>query len=581
MKRLTFALLSALSALPLVAQMHYERPAISAPTSTMKIVSETGHVYTPAEFLKDTDKNNRPKVIQRTDADVYEGEKTYYSAIINEIESSRGNYVINQAPSAAILVKQEDNKVSLMSPYTHAGEERRYLEGTLDNDKLKFKLPLTIYEDEYCNEQLSLLRYDRENDTYNMVEDSENELVVQIGADGALSLRTSDIEPVLSENPEECIFPEIILGLMSQDIETGEKWWGSCYGGDSRGIWNIEYTPCTLNTAPDEIVFEEWSLGQADPRMKYSLPGWNRIAGVAIDGNDIYIKGISEYCEDSIIKGNIENGIATFSGIQAAGYSENLNEICFFLAAEASIDGNQIVVGEDTSLKMILDMGNKTLTSENVMMLCVVNPTLRQYLNLWYEPMCIANTPEHLNAPLEAPSFSIGMDMIDSGMGYFMNYYIPNINVNGCVLDKAKMYYNVYLNENLFTFTQDKYFNIPEDMTDISAEYTDGGLFIIHHFVYGKDVYAFWFMFENYELYTVGVQSFYMGSDDVLYSSPLNNEDPGFYPTPNSLQSINESAISEEYYTIDGMRIENPQTGLFIKISKMSDGSRKVEKVRR
>lgn len=576
MKRLTFALLSALSALPLVAQMQYERPVISAPTSTMKIVSETGHAYTPAEFLKDTDKNNRPKVIKKTDVNDNEGEKVYYSTVMSEVEDNWGNFVVLETPSAAILVKQEDDKVSLMSPYQMARvQERKYLDGVADGDKLKFNLPLILDEDDMYITQLSLLIYDPENSTYNMVEDSENLLEVQVGKDGSLSICTSDVEPIISENPEECVFPEIILGVISKEIETGEFWW------EAIGSWNIEYTPCTLNTAPDGLVFEEWSLGQADPRMKYSLPGWNRIAGVAIDGNDIYIKGISEYCEDSIIKGTIENGIATFSGMQAAGYSDEYNLICFFVASEASLDGNQIVVGEDVPMKMILDMENKTLTSENVMMWCVVNPTHLQYMNAWYEPMCIANTPDHLNAPLEAPSYQNGTDVTSSGLGYFMNYYIPNINVNGCVLDKAKMYYNVYINENLFTFTQDKYFNIPEDMTDISAEYTDGNLFIFHHFIWGEDVYTFWFMFENYELYTVGVQSFYLGSDDVLYSSPLNHEDPGFYPTPNSLQSINESAINEEYYTIDGMRIENPQTGLFIKISKMSDGSRKVEKVRR
>ncbi len=119
-----------------------------------------------------------------------------------------------------------------------------------------------------------------------------------------------------------------------------------------------------------------------------------------------------------------------------------------------------------------------------------------------------------------------------------------------------------------------------EDMTDIPAEYTDKNLFLFYNNMFGEEIYTFWFMFENFELYTVGVQSFYHGADDELYSSQLINVNPGFYEDPSKIVSIvNAEEISVEYYDISGVKIEHPSSGLYIKVSKMADGSRKTEKV--
>lgn len=571
MERPTFVSLALLAALPLVAQFPEQRPELPIPTESFQVSSTSKHSYTPWKVTQsnvNTSLTKNPEVYaQQLTTDT----KNYFSVIEYDLTED-GEAQIN--PSASILILGEGNQVTLLSPLQGGyGAERVYLEGTQNGDEMRFQLPVMLMEDGAFTQKLSLLRYDTENETYLPVEDAENILIIHKRSDGSLYMHTSDLEPSVEGENEEFEYPEMILGIFSEDEEWGEAWWEG-------GCWSLEYTPVTLNSAPEGLEFEEWTLAQVDPQLIYKLYGWNRIAGVAIDGNDIYIKGITEYCEDSILKGTIENGIATFPGIQATGYSESINVIVYSVSAQATITESGVTLGDDIPLTMVLDLENKTLKSKDTMMLCIVNPEIRAYLNMWLEPKCIANTPEHLNADPIAPKYQLGMDMTSTNNGYFMNYYIPNINVNGCVLDKSKMYYNIYINGEILTLSKDKYFNIPEDMTDIPGDYTDNGLFISQVLAYGKDVYGLWLMFENYELYTMGVQSFYEGSDGTIYSSPLNMENPGFYEPEGTPSIQNGISLTETYYNLEGMKITNPSSGIFIRISTLSDGTQKVEKVK-
>lgn len=418
------------------AQVPVTPPKLDVPHDSNIIVSESKHTYAPTKLRCNSELSvlsNAKKVLS---SELPEGEKTYFTVRLKEIYNNWGEIAVREIPDAAILVRNGSDKVWLSSPYFENTQNIQYLEGTENGGKMEFKLPLIIEEQEWGITEMSMMRFDKEQNTYVKVSDEENVLVLEVNANGEMTLQTSDQDAVIGETEDDKVFPELILGLCFYD-ESGEISW------DYTGTWFSQYSPVELVSAPEGLVFEEWSLGQADPKMKYKLPGWNKIAGVAFDGNDIYIKGITEYCEDSLIKGTIENGVATFPILQAAGYCPDINVICFFCPAEAVLEDNTIFIGDDIPMQMTVDLENKTLTTENVMMYVVTNPEIRSYLNAWFEPMCIANTPEHLKASPETPTYQDGTDMTRSNLGYFMNYYVPNINVKGCVLDKAKMYYNI------------------------------------------------------------------------------------------------------------------------------------------
>lgn len=577
MKKIFTILLSAFATLPMVAQLPAQSE-IAVPVSNMNFVSKTGKTYEPAFSKQDKLRlplggNSETGLAKAPQSNMPEGEKSYYTIDMDLLNFDGTPELSNETGAATILVKQEDNKVSLLCPFNYyTGRESTFIEGVLEGNKMKFNLPVAVDVIPAFTMVLSMHRYDKEAHEYLPIEDpEENVLEIEVGEDGKLTINTSDIEYSSVNIEDENTYPEIILGVSayatSDNTRLGFVW----------GTWHTVFNPISLNTAPEGIVFEEWSLGMEDPSMKYSIPGWNRIAGVAIDGNDIYIKGISEYSEDSIIKGTIEDGVATFSGIQAAGFCPKIDLICYFVATEAELNGTTIEIGEDTSLKMVMDMEKKTLKSNNVIMWCVIDPITRSYMNSWFNPMCIANVPENLNASLETSLCNGGSNMSGSGMGYLLVNYIPNINVNGCVLDKSKMYYNLYLNGELYTFKKDEYFTLTEDLTNIPADYSDN-FYFTYQMTMGVEIYGIWCWYYTSELYTVGLQSFYEGSDGVLYKSELSEVNPGFYSSVKDVQSDNVSPISEEFYTVDGMKVTTPTDGIYIKVSKMSDGTRKVEK---
>ncbi|MBD5194372.1 MAG: hypothetical protein HDS71_03800 [Bacteroidales bacterium] len=584
MKKFSLALLTVVASFQLPAQTPFGQPEIIIPASGMNIVSNTGQTFQSALSRTTTSRipsltgNSVPDAAKSPKSIIPEGEKSYYITSKDLIvEEDNSVFSLDQETQrAAVLVKQGDDKVSLLCPFNlYPQHEDCYIDGVVDGDKMKFNLPVIIDEYGPFSFELSLYRFDPEEHTYLPVDDSENVLEVQIGENGALSIKTSDVTADEIDVNDESTFPEIVLGVTTNDLASGMILW-FIYG-----TWNMEYTPIELNTAPEGIIFEDWTLAQQNPEMKYSIPGWNRIAGVAIDGTDIYIKGISEYSEDSIIKGTIENGVATFSGIQAAGFCPKIDFFCYFLATSAILNGDAIEVLYDAiPLKLDMDMENKTMKTQNVMMWCVTNPETRSYLNMWFEPMWIANTPEHLNAPLEAPNLLGARNYSHLGSGYLLTYWIPNININGCVLDKSKMYYNIYFNGEILTLNKDNYPTLPENMTNIPADFNDGE-YIANMMSDGMDIYGIYLQAENKEMYTTGVQSFYQGSDGVLYSSPLNLIDPGFYDSINGVYDDSGTAITEEFYTMDGVKVTNPTSGIYIRVIKMSDGSTKVDKVTR
>lgn len=577
MKKLTMMLLSALTALPMMAQLPIERPGLTVQGRELNIVSKTGQSYQravprssriPASAISAGKANN-------TEKNLPEGEKIYYTIADDEIYENQESELelMQESMRATILVKHENDKVSLLCPFNIlSARESNYMEGIIDGDKMKFNLPFILDEVPGYVLELSMLRFNKDEHTYLPVEDSENVLVMQISEGGKLSINTSDVDYNSVNIMDESTYPEVVLGVTAYDSYNGKRLWYD------RGSWNMEFNPITLNSAPEELVFEEYTLCQENPELKYSVPGWNIVAGVAIDGNDIYIKGISMYSEDSIIKGTLENGVATFTGIQNAGFCPKLDYICYFLSTEASEKGDVIEIGFDAPLKMTLDTEKKTLKSKNVAMLCLSSVTPRTVMNVYFEPMCIPNTPENLNAAPEAPTYWLGNNWSTMGGGYLLLYSIPNVNINGCVLDKSKMYYNCYLNGEKYTFNHDLYIGLSEDLTDVPVDFDDGTYFIIDQ-NYGSEMYGIYYMCFNNQLYTTGIQTFYEGSDGVLYSSPLNEVNAGFYSGVKNLEGESAPAVSVEYFTLEGVKVAQPASGVYVKVSQLSDGTRKVEKI--
>ncbi len=164
----------------------------------------------------------------------------------------------------------------------------------------------------------------------------------------------------------------------------------------------------------------------------------------------------------------------------------------------------------------------------------------------------------------------------DSGRNcvYFEN---TNLGVNGEYMEPENLYYQIYLDDELYTLPTDLYTNISEDLTLIPWNLADG-----------KDIYCnpanhFVYVYE-FLVETMGAQIVYFVDDKAYYSNIVSADfDGNQYVTyvNNDITGISEVAAQVgymEYYDLSGNRLNRPQSGINIIKMTQADGSVKTLK---
>lgn len=202
------------------------------------------------------------------------------------------------------------------------------------------------------------------------------------------------------------------------------------------------------------------------------------------------------------------------------------------------------------------------------------------YIRPYFSPYTeIAASPE-------APVFQDNQCVAYSdaqGYGYITFHY-SKFDKNKNFLNADKYFYRVYTKSSAnatpesFTFTPEQYSSLQSNTTDIPVKYADRNDFYTVNGSKDGDPTTAWASFNTYtnDFYAIGVQLVYKGggkenASDIKWWSFVN--------TGISNVESNRSAVSAEYYGLDGRRLTQPQNGVYMKLTRYRDGSRKVEKV--
>jgi hypothetical protein len=165
----------------------------------------------------------------------------------------------------------------------------------------------------------------------------------------------------------------------------------------------------------------------------------------------------------------------------------------------------------------------------------------------------------------------------DEGAEYVFYFDVFKTTTDGDLLDSSKVFYNVFVDGEPYTFYSDMY-DVEEDITDIPFGYSTD------YDIYNYDGTTF------VELYcdgfdTVGVQTIYRPEEGKEIKSDLIeiNINTGEEFT-NGVTGVNNIAVdkavkSEVYYDLTGRRVVNPENGLFIKKVTFNDNTVKVSKI--
>ena len=216
---------------------------------------------------------------------------------------------------------------------------------------------------------------------------------------------------------------------------------------------------------------------------------------------------------------------------------------------------------------------NYTLMSKRNL-LALVNPSFTRFVER-------AATP----ADPQLPIYGFAPFDPDYGDSYFI-VVIPEEDVDGNFINPSQLYYNIFIDGELFTFDEDDY-DVWEPMTEIPATYDNG------EDIFSRDggQKVIYFYFEGIESF--GAQSYYTACGETHYSNLVTrtmeqylnyDEDDDEWPDPIISDPVTtgirctrdatcSQVVNSVWYTADGQMTVAPVHGLNIRSMKMTDGT--------
>lgn len=166
-------------------------------------------------------------------------------------------------------------------------------------------------------------------------------------------------------------------------------------------------------------------------------------------------------------------------------------------------------------------------------------------------------------------------------------FTLSNFSTEGKVLDKDYLYYKVFVDGEALVFCQETGLNLVNQEVVMYAGVPFEVELMPYDFANYEDVYKWSENIFDIGIYldgltTIGVQTVYNYNNNRTYSDivTLDIESGDITVTPSGVESITDNAVETvEYYRFDGLKVNRPEKGLYIKVERRADGSVKTGKV--
>lgn len=460
------------------------------------------------------------------------------------------------------LVLGDDNSVYIKDPISNLSVDAWIKGYKAEGDTVVFNLPqkLCIGENSETGEQTDCVamrmvaKYytdDKGNNFVTYIPDTKSQIVKYVMHNDTLRMVSED---------------GMILGLAS--VADG-GWMG--FGDKAHKRYKVKdpmYAPQNADAAQSYIL----------THTPYEDEQSHIQARVAIEGNDIFISGLSPYYPDAWVKGTLNGNKVVFKGKQYMGVDEIHNSHDYFMPIEKEhkeMDlGGGLMVPYDSliytdEVVFDFDVQSKELSTDGNM---IVSGG-KEFVNSLYSYYNASMTPwdNKPGVPATPEINTLWPYDEDAGWGA-IEFNMSSYDVDGNYLDPANLYYRIYLDDTPYVYTPDKHIDLVEDMTDVPYLF-DGNDWLVN-----GDIRVTYFYRGDFTY--IGVQAICIDKNDnnKRYESPIvwyNNEAPA------AVEEINaNNAVKSVYFTdLCGRKVAHPQHGIYLRTAKKADGTVVTSKV--
>lgn len=451
------------------------------------------------------------------------------------------------------IVEAPDNKTIYINNPIGAYYSDAWIKGErTTGDTIEVKLPQQFVHEEYDGMstdawlyKLVPVKVEQDGETYTTFKpDSTSQTVKYVWRNDSIVLVNTTQDSKL-------------LGMCT---EAGE-WYG--YGDYIQQYTAFDQKP----VAPkDETKATQMSITYYDSGQMYG-----RVKKAVREGNDIYIAGLNENIPSGWAKGTISGNKATFSGHQYMGLDTVTASYAFFEPVSHSMVWDSEIGDSIESLTLAdaitfaYDADKGTLSTDSTF---VANQGYKMFNQMFtYDGATIEPWTEKAATPLAVDASTMSYMPFSEEYGYGLLAFAPSeFDADGYILDANKLYYSIYLDDDVLTIDPDDYTLFPYETTEIPFTYSDmldfvnyAGMWQVYTFVTGID--------------RIGVQMIYKGGGEVRKSAityiSATDEDPS--AVSNVAQTGKVAGVT--YTDLSGRRVSRPGKGLFIQTTRLADGT--------
>lgn len=155
------------------------------------------------------------------------------------------------------------------------------------------------------------------------------------------------------------------------------------------------------------------------------------------------------------------------------------------------------------------------------------------------------------------------------GLQFTLSYYSSDFNY----LDPSHLYYNLYIDDELVTFSPDDYQNLETEITDVPYSFSDQYEF----YKYDENHRTIYFYKDVKK--KIGMEAVYVDGD-LRFGSGITEYYPNGDPTGVDMTEATVKQIkSVDFYDLSGRKLSAPAKGICIRTITYTDGSKASRKI--
>lgn len=409
---------------------------------------------------------------------------------------------------------------------------------------------------------------EEDGETYTAYEEADDSSIKFIYKDGNLTI-TSDMQ---EDNPE--LLPEYAYGVIytTEDeagFEIDDAYW------DYSLYWNYttQVNNEVLSALPEDAVVEDMVL-----KYKHVDEALAKLIPTAFVGNDFYFKPYDDV--DGWIKGSIEGDKVVVKNGQYLGIDSYYQTHAWAHTATVEKiydeDYDEYYDYGDITDELVFDYDAETKSMKAAEGAIFIDGA-RDYIYYadYYNVPEISFFKEVAATPAN-PVISYFWDYDEYYESSELDFSIPTVDVDGNFITPSKLFYTVYVDDEVFEFDGDEYETFDGVLSELPYGFSDG-------YWFGDSFLCLFLQPAK----NIGLQSIYKGageerrSDIVFYDVETGDIYNVVTAIRNAAGSETKQVSGEAYYDAVGRQVQPNAQGFVIKTVTFADGSKKSYKVMR